>query len=1081
MHFEDALEVADAAVFYGRTDELATLERWLAREHCRLIAVVGIGGVGKTALSIRLARRVQPHFERVLWRSLRNAPPLSDLLAELIELIAGSPQTSLPVTVEGRTTQLLAQLRRCRCLLMLDNGESLLGGGERPGSYLQGYEGYGELFRRVGESVHRSCLLITSREKPDEVAVLEGEMLPVRSMRLGGLQQGEGERILEVWGLRGTDGQRRQLVERYRGNPLALKIMGATIQELFSGDIGAFVAQDAVVFDGLRSLLDQQFDRLTAFEKQVMYWLAIDREGTEVAQLQADIVPSVTAPRLLQTLESLLKRSLIERSSAGFTQQPVVMEYTSERIIQQVCREIVQQEAVLLKSHALLKAQSKDYIKETQTRLIVGPLLDRLLNHLKSKQHIETRIACLLADQREQTPLEPGYVGGNLINLLCALGTDLSDWDFSGLCVWQADLQRAPLRRTSFARADLRGSVFGQTFAGILLVAFNPEGTVLAIGDDSGEIRLLRAADGQQQARCTGHTDALCAMAFHPEGNLLASGSEDLSVKLWAAGSGQCLATLTGHTGWVYAVAFAPDGRTLASGSVDGTVRLWDVGTGLCLKILCEPGGQFWSVAFAPDGQTLATAGHGHAIKLWQVSSGACALSLEGHTAQVRSVAFSPDGRTLASAGVDGTVRLWDVPLGACLMVLEGHTSRVRTVAFSPGGHLLASGGHDQTVRLWEVRSGRCLRVLPGHTGQVWSLAFHPNGRTLASGSMDQTVRLWEVDSGRSLKTFQGNSGWIWSVAFHPGGHLLASGSMDRLVRLWDTRTGQCLKTLAGHGCWVWSLAFHPGGEILASGSFDQTVKLWEVDTGRCIQSLAGHTNWIRAVAFSPDGAQIASAGVDQTIRLWAWPAGNCTAVLTGHTGWVRCVAFGPDGRQLASGSLDRTIKIWDAATGECVATLGGHRGQICAVAFSPDGSLLASAAEDHLVKLWNLATGECVATLAGHCGPVWSVAFAPDGLHLASCGHDQVVRFWDAGSGALTATLRGHSDQVWSVAYDPRGETLASGSQDKTIRLWNPATGECLKILQAERLYEGMNIAGAVGLTESQMATLRALGAVGT
>ena len=51
--------------------------------------------------------------------------------------------------------------------------------------------------------------------------------------------------------------------------------------------------------------------------------------------------------------------------------------------------------------------------------------------------------------------------------------------------------------------------------------------------------------------------------------------------------------------------------------------------------------------------------------------------------------------------------------------------------------------------------------------------------------------------------------------------------------------------------------------------------------------------------------------------------------------------------------------------------------------------------------------------------------------------------------------------------------------AQDETIKLWDVQTGECLKTLRAERLYEGMNISGARGLTAAQQATLQALGAV--
>src|SRR5438128_10831424 len=69
-------EASDGGPFYGRAKELAVLEEWMVAQGCRLLAVLGMGGIGKTALAIQLARQLQPSFERIFWRSLLNAPPI---------------------------------------------------------------------------------------------------------------------------------------------------------------------------------------------------------------------------------------------------------------------------------------------------------------------------------------------------------------------------------------------------------------------------------------------------------------------------------------------------------------------------------------------------------------------------------------------------------------------------------------------------------------------------------------------------------------------------------------------------------------------------------------------------------------------------------------------------------------------------------------------------------------------------------------------------------------------------------------------------------------------------------------------
>src|SRR2546426_11800932 len=56
-------EAGDAGVFYGRAKELAMLQEWIVAEGCRLIALLGMGGIGKTALALQLARQLQPSFD----------------------------------------------------------------------------------------------------------------------------------------------------------------------------------------------------------------------------------------------------------------------------------------------------------------------------------------------------------------------------------------------------------------------------------------------------------------------------------------------------------------------------------------------------------------------------------------------------------------------------------------------------------------------------------------------------------------------------------------------------------------------------------------------------------------------------------------------------------------------------------------------------------------------------------------------------------------------------------------------------------------------------------------------------------
>jgi hypothetical protein len=338
-------EAIDITNFYDRQSELQTLYNWITRDHCRFIGIFGWSGIGKTALSIKLAQQLESQFEYVIWRSLPQTLSFGGLLQELLTFLEVSLKS------ENTISELIQGLRQKRCLLILDSIESILQPGDCSGLYMVGQERYKELFARISNENHQSCLLITSREKPGEMASREALHSPVKSLQIQGLSVTAAQKILFDQGLSASFADQQRLIHYAQGNPLALKLVATTIQNLFSGNVQSFLAQGTIAFGSLRDLLDQQFDRLSDLQQQIMHWLAMNPQNATPSKIQATLIPSVDWPTLLEALEILHNHSLIATTTQGLSLQPVIMEYVVHRFVQQMGNELITDQPPQCKPH----------------------------------------------------------------------------------------------------------------------------------------------------------------------------------------------------------------------------------------------------------------------------------------------------------------------------------------------------------------------------------------------------------------------------------------------------------------------------------------------------------------------------------------------------------------------------------------------------------------------------------------------------------------------------------------------------------------------------------------------------------
>jgi eukaryotic-like serine/threonine-protein kinase len=128
------------------------------------------------------------------------------------------------------------------------------------------------------------------------------------------------------------------------------------------------------------------------------------------------------------------------------------------------------------------------------------------------------------------------------------------------------------------------GSEIDYGALGATCLAYDPAGSRLAIGTNTGRVRLCLFGKEDRLRTLPGHAFSVRALAFHPSGRLLATGGADGTIRLWDLGEPDSspmleLATLQDHHGPVNSLAFSPDGSTLASGGGtpggQGELFLW--------------------------------------------------------------------------------------------------------------------------------------------------------------------------------------------------------------------------------------------------------------------------------------------------------------------------------------------------------------------------------------------------------------------------------------------------------------------------------------------------------------------------
>lgn len=387
--------------------------------------------------------------------------------------------------------------------------------------------------------------------------------------------------------------------------------------------------------------------------------------------------------------------------------------------------------------------------------------------------------------------------------------------------------------------------VFGASGA-VYVVAWSPDGSLLAFATDTGNITVIDGISHQLLATWHGHDGPVNEVAFSPDGTKIASvsgaykvPSKERTLKVWEIASRAMLLNISGYRDWAVSVAWSPDGKMLASSTgVDnhdannsysfGEVLFHDALTGVLLWNASGLDSYPARISWAPDGHALAA--QGHFQDLWLLDPYASPPSmalinhsfrdLVGHASHGWAVAWSPDSRFIVGGYSydfthDGLTDVGSVIVfdpndrdidGYARQVMSGeiHSRPAEWVGWDSTGRFIAScsGG--------DILDKRGSSPVQGQDGQVDSGELIVYNFTKSIG----TSRL----QGESVFVF--GTSWCSSVAWRPGNLTVAAGNADGTVKLY-------VLDQDGDGCMVW-VDYKPLDPMVCAAPSSNTPSFFE-------------------------------------------------------------------------------------------------------------------------------------------------------------------------------------------------------------------------------------------------------------
>jgi transcriptional regulator with XRE-family HTH domain len=307
--FSEDVKVAASPQNLIRNISLDNLNAYVGRSP--LVFITGTKGIGKSTLAQSFYQTNYQNFQKSIFLPITSCGSI-DNIAESIGAYLGHENSGNPMR------DIIAIAKQHKCLIMLDNLDL---------DHQEYCSFYNLFLQQLMMEPHLSFIIVTCRSLPKGSQSWEPR---IKALRLEGLAVSEASKLLENQGISLKIDQLliKELIQKYGGNPLGLKLAAQDINEKFKGDLGAYLKHSALfagdLFDDIHSILQ----RLSPLELEVLYWLALRKEPIYFMDILTEFPDqyktSTVAIHIDAAINELCRRSLLASCDSEFYLQTEV-------------------------------------------------------------------------------------------------------------------------------------------------------------------------------------------------------------------------------------------------------------------------------------------------------------------------------------------------------------------------------------------------------------------------------------------------------------------------------------------------------------------------------------------------------------------------------------------------------------------------------------------------------------------------------------------------------------------------------------------------------------------------------------